>query len=74
MILDKELNKQIQLRKKAVIELDSIKKQNAEIMMLAKAATESEEKKSSMLNEFKAIFEKEREKMCLNQAEIDKDK
>lgn len=63
MVLDKELNKQIASRKRAVAEVDSLKKQNAEILAVAQAAAQGEEKKNAMLQEVKILVAKEREKL-----------
>lgn len=60
IIIDKELNKQIELKKAALQQSQTLQKQNEELTTLVRAAALSDEKKSALLEEMKIAVTQER--------------
>ena len=74
MVIDKELNKQIRLKKECQLECEGLRNNGAEMERLLRAAAISDEKKTAMLDELKVAVREEREKMNGQKEELDKDK
>ena len=74
MIIDQELNKQVKERKVAEQEIAKLKSQNKELITLAKAAAQSEEKKDALLQELKVAVAEERDRLEKERAAVSKDK
>ncbi len=74
IIIDKELNKQIELKKAALQQSQTLQKQNEELTTLVRAAALSDEKKSALLEEMKIAVTQERANIAKQLDDVTKDK
>lgn len=74
VVIDRELNKQINMRKEAFADNEKLKKQVYEMQTLLQAAASSDEKKTAMLDELKVAVQQERQKIGQQKSDLDKDK